>query len=182
MKIWIRNRQKLIPLDLREVRRAVRAILADLALPEAELSILFVDDAEIQELNQRHLRRDKPTNVIAFPMREGDRNVPREPRLVGGVKGHNMKRNYLTGKPRPEAGELQFPGPHPNLLGDVVISVETAQRQSSRFGLNEMEMILFLTIHGILHLLGYDHEKGAREARRMTKKQKELLRSVLSSA
>jgi probable rRNA maturation factor len=45
-----------------------------------------------------------------------------------------------------------------------------------------MEMILFLTIHGILHLLGYDHEKGAREARRMTKKQKELLRSVLSSA
>ena len=117
--------------------------MADLALPEAELSILFVDDAEIQELNQRHLRRDKPTNVIAFPMREGE-----------------------------------FPGLHPNLLGDVVISAETARRQSTRFGLNEKEMILFLTIHGILHLLGYDHEKGAKEARQMTKKQKELLRSV----
>ena len=115
-----------------------------MALPDAELSISFVDDAEIQELNRDYLRRDKPTNVLAFPMREG-----------------------------------KFPGLHPNLLGDVVISIETARRQSNRFGLNEQEMILFLMIHGILHLLGYDHEKGGNQARQMTLKQKELLRSVL---
>jgi probable rRNA maturation factor len=142
MKIWIRNRQRLIPLDLRRVKRAVQAILADLALPDAELSISFVDDAEIQELNRHHLRRDKPTNVLSFSMREGE-----------------------------------FPGLHPDLLGDVVISVETAKRQSPRFGLNEDEMILFLIIHGILHLIGYDHEKGGRQARQMMQKQKELLRS-----
>jgi probable rRNA maturation factor len=117
------------------------------ALPEAEVSISFVDDAEIQGLNRRYLRRDKPTNVIAFPMREGE-----------------------------------FPILHPNLLGDVVISAETAQRQSSRFGLNEEGMILFLIIHGILHLVGYDHEKGSREARRMTRKQKELLQMVIRAS
>ena len=117
--------------------------MAELALPDAELSLSFVDDAEIQELNRRHLRRDKPTNVLSFSMREGE-----------------------------------FPGLHPDLLGDVVISVETAKRQSARFGLNEDEMILFLIIHGILHLIGYDHERGGKEAREMTIKQKGLLHSL----
>ena len=55
MKIWIRNLQKHIPLDLRRIRRVAQRILADLALLEAELSILFVDDAQIQDLNRRYL-------------------------------------------------------------------------------------------------------------------------------
>ena len=115
-----------------------------MALPDAELSISFVDDAEIQELNRDYLRRDKPTNVLAFPMREG-----------------------------------KFPGLHPNLLGDVVISIETARRQSNRFGLNEQEMILFLMIHGILHLLGHEHEGKKSGARKMSRIQKELLHMVI---
>ena len=101
MKIWIRNLQKHIPLDLRKIRRAAQRILADLGLPEAEVSLLLVDDLRIRALNRRHLGRDKPTNVLAFPMREGE-----------------------------------FPTLHPHLLGDLVISVETAQRQSNRFGLS----------------------------------------------
>ncbi len=119
--------------------------MANLALPDAEVSISFVNDAEIQGLNRRYLRRDKPTNVIAFPMKEGE-----------------------------------FPTLHPDLLGDVVISAETAQRESSRFGLKDEEMVLFLIIHGILHLVGYDHERGAKEAREMTRKQKELLRLMVT--
>jgi len=144
MKIWIRNRQKRIPLDLRKIRRVAQRILADLAPPDAELSILLVDDAEIQELNQRYLHRDKPTNVLAFPMREGE-----------------------------------FSTLHPNLLGDLAISVETARRQSNRFGLNEMEMVVLLMIHGILHLLGYEHEGTQKGAREMAMKQKELFRFAI---
>ena len=144
MKIWIRNRQKRIPLDLRKIRRVAQRILADLAPPDAELSILLVDDAEIQELNQRYLHRDKPTNVLAFPMREGE-----------------------------------FSTLHPNLLGDLAISVETARRQSNRFGLNEMEMVVLLMIHGILHLLGYEHEGTKKGAREMAMKQKELFRFAI---
>lgn len=116
-----------------------KRILADLALPDAELSILLVDDAQIQELNRQYLHRNKPTNVLAFPMREGE-----------------------------------FSLLHPHLLGDLVISVETARHQSNRFGLNEIEMVILLIVHGILHLLGYEHEGTKKGAREMAAKQKEL--------
>jgi len=105
------------------------------------LSLLLVDDARIRELNQKHLGRDRPTNVLAFSMREGE-----------------------------------FSTLHPHLLGDLVISAETAERQSTRFGLNEMEMVILLMVHGILHLIGYEHEGTKKGAREMALKQKELLR------
>ncbi len=147
MKIRIRNRQKRIPLDLRKIRRVARQILAELGLLDAEISLLFVNDLQIQVLNQRYLRRDKPTNVLAFPMREGE-----------------------------------FSTLHPHLLGDIVISVETAKRQSNRFGLNEMGMIILLMIHGVLHLIGFEHEGAKRGAREMAMKQKELFRRVVPSS
>jgi probable rRNA maturation factor len=146
MKILIRNQQKHILSDPRKIRRAGQRILADLALPDAELSILLVDDAHIRELNRRYLQRDKPTNVLAFPMRKG---------------------KYAT--------------LHPHLLGDLVISVETAQRQSRRFGLNPMQMIVLLMVHGILHLIGYEHEGTKKGAREMAMKQRELLHRALQS-
>jgi probable rRNA maturation factor len=118
--------------------------LANLALPDAELSILLVDDAQIQDLNQRYLNRNKPTNVLAFSMKEGE-----------------------------------FSTLHPQLLGDLVISVETARRQSDRFRLNKMEMITLLMVHGVLHLVGYEHERTRKGAREMTIKQKELFRCVV---
>lgn len=118
-------------------------ILTELGLPEAELSLLFVDDIQIQSLNRKYLHRDKPTNVLAFSMRQGE-----------------------------------FSNLHPHLLGDLVISVETAQRQSSRFGLNTMEMVVLLVVHGILHLIGYDHEGTKKEAREMALKQKQLFQQI----
>lgn len=143
MRISIQNRQKRILLDLRKVRTAAQKILTELGLLDAELSVLLVDDDQIQDLNRRYLNRDKPTNVLAFPMREGE-----------------------------------FSTLHPHLLGDLVISVETAKRQSNRFGLDKMEMVILLMIHGILHLIGYEHEGTKKEARKMTLKQKELFGSI----
>lgn len=113
--------------------------MTELGLPNAELSLLLVNDVQIQALNRRYLRLDKPTNVLAFPMREGEFSVL-----------------------------------HPNLLGDLVISVETARRQMKQFGLDEMKMVTLLMIHGILHLLGYEHEETKKGAREMAIKQKEL--------
>ena len=121
-------------------------ILTELGLLEAELSLLFVNDLQIQALNRRYLRRDKPTNVLAFPMRKGE-----------------------------------FSTLHPHLLGDLVISVETAKRQSNRFGLDEMEMVILLIVHGVLHLIGYEHEGTKKGAREMTLKQKELFQYVRKS-
>lgn len=124
----------------------VQRILANLGLLEAELSLLLVDDRQIRELNHRFLGRDKPTNVLAFSMREGE-----------------------------------YSSLHPHLLGDLVISIETAKRQSKQSGLNEMEMLTLLLIHGILHLLGYEHEGRKKEAREMAIKQKELLQECRNS-
>ena len=95
-------------------------------------------------MNRQYLQRDKPTNVLAFPMREGEPS-----------------------------------GFQPNLLGDLVISVETAKRQSNQFGLNEISMVTLLMIHGILHLLGYDHQGIRKEANEMARRQKELFRRVI---
>lgn len=72
----------------------------------------------------------------------------------------------------------EFPTLHPHLLGDIVISVETASRQSRRFGLDVMQTVILLMIHGILHLIGFDHEGTTKEAREMSLKQKELFRIV----
>jgi len=146
MKIWIRNRQKHILLDLRKIRRVAQRILTELELPNAELSLLLVNDVQIQALNRRYLRLDKPTNVLAFPMREGEFSVL-----------------------------------HPHLLGDLVISVETARRQMKQFGLDEMKMVTLLMIHGILHLLGYEHEGTKKGAREMAIKQKELFCTVIKN-
>ncbi len=121
-------------------------ILKELGLLEAELSLLFVNDLQIQTLNRRYLRRDKPTNVLAFPMRKGE-----------------------------------FPTLHPHLLGALVISVQTAKRQSNRFGLDEMGMIILLMVHGVLHLIGYEHEGSKKGAREMALKQKELFQCVRKS-
>jgi len=76
MKIWIRNRQKRIPLDLRKIRRVAKKILADLALPDAELSILFIDDLQIRELNRRYLRQSNrfgldPREMVTLLMVHG---------------------------------------------------------------------------------------------------------------
>jgi len=68
------------------------------------------------------------------------------------------------------------PNAHHQLLGDVVFSVETAHRESEAAGIDRDTRINQLLIHGILHLLGYDHETSEKEAERMEKKSNELLR------
>ena len=108
--------------------------------PDAEISILLVDDPQIAALNQQYLNRQGPTNVIAFAMREGEFS-------------------HLT----------------PHLLGDVVISMDTAAREAQDAGITADDRLRELLIHGILHLFGYDHEDSVEEAQRMDEKSRELL-------
>ena len=131
-RILIDSRQKLVKLDRAALRRDVRKILALLGGGERELSLLFVDDEGIRKINRDYLRRDRPTNVIAFSLAEGD-----------------------------------FGNVNPGVLGDVVISVETAAREAKAAGITIGDAILYLVLHGILHLAGYDHEgpKGIARAR-----------------
>ena len=74
--------------------------------------------------------------------------------------------------------EGPYPEIAPNLLGDVVISLETAHRQAQNAGIGILDYFDQLLIHGILHLLGYDHENDKDEARKMEQKAKELLELI----
>lgn len=146
MDIQISNRQKRHKISLKRIRQAARILLDALKRPDAELSILLVDDREIAGMNLAFLNRHGPTNVIAFPMREG------------------------------AYGDLS-----PNLLGDVVICVDTADRESRLIGRTIEERLTELLVHGVLHLCGYDHENGGRPARRMAAKSRRLVQRIEDS-
>ena len=106
----------------------------------AELSVALVDDACIRELNRDFRGRDRPTDVLAFAMREGET--------------------------MPDEGEVE-------LLGDVVISVDTARGQARARSRPLLEELTMLLGHGLLHLIGYDHATKAEE-RVMVGKTREL--------
>jgi len=146
MPVLIDNRQNRKTGLQKKTDQAAKAILSALGCPDAQLSILLVDDPQITVLNRQYLDRTGPTNVIAFPMQEGP-----------------------------------FSDITPDLLGDVVISVETSDREALGANISSEERFLELLIHGILHLLGYDHETDEAEAVKMEEKTRELM-AVVGSA
>jgi len=103
--------------------------------------------------------------------------------LVDNVRIEEMNRKYL-GKSGPtnvisfSMTEGEFGGINPHLLGDVVVSVETAKRQALESKVSLGEMVDFLLIHGLLHLVGYDHERSSSEAEIMEAKEEELLKNL----
>lgn len=139
------------------IKKQAREILKDLERDDAELSLLLTDNNGIQELNKRYLKKDKPTDVLSFPMYEMPLPV-------------SVVRECPPPVPFSDADGSRF------LLGDIVISVETAKLQAKKLGIALREDISRLLIHGILHLLGFDHEKGRKEALRMKKEEERLLK------
>lgn len=123
------------------VRAVATATLNALGSPDVEVSVTVVSDKKITELNQYYRNLNRPTDVLAFSLNEGD-----------------------------------FGGINPCVLGDVVISAETAQRQADQHGHSTSEELCLLLIHGLLHLLGYDHEGGGAAAQRMRRKERALMK------
>jgi probable rRNA maturation factor len=120
------------------------------ALKKAELSILLCHDEAIQELNRRWRAKDKATDVLSFPMQDAE-----SLKLI----------TKMAKQPKFPAWEL----------GDIVISVDTAKRQAREHGLTLPEELELLLVHGVLHLLGFDHELGDKEERAMRRWEKKLL-------
>lgn len=121
--------------------RLVRRILERMGESQAEVSLEFVGNHRMRRLNRVYRKKDRTTDVLAFPMREAR-------------------------------------GPNPAMLGDVVISLPVARVQSVQYGHSLDEEVVRLLVHGMLHLQGYDHERGVREARRMQRKESMILRSL----
>lgn len=113
-----------------EILRRIRAMIRLLQLNKAEVSFLLTNDDQVHQLNKMYRKKDRPTDVLAFAMREGD---------FGGLAG--------------------------DVLGDVIISVETARRQAEERGVAVLEEVTMLAAHGLLHLLGWDHDTPAKDRR-----------------
>jgi probable rRNA maturation factor len=114
------------------LKRRAEAMLAFLQLSESELSLVLSGDSQIHQLNKMYRGKDRPTDVLAFPMREGDFG-----RLHAGLPAR--------------------------LLGDVVLSIPTAKRQARAASKGELAEMTMLVAHGLLHLLGWDHDTKAKE-------------------
>jgi rRNA maturation RNase YbeY len=124
-------------------------ILRASGIARADLSLLLVGDRSMRRLNRRYRRKDRTTDVLAFPMRR--------------------IRSRLT----PHASRFTS-----SMLGDVVISLPQAAKQAKQAGHSLEHEFTVLVIHGLLHLLGYDHERSVREARRMSRRESLVLRRL----
>ncbi|MBP9111225.1 MAG: rRNA maturation RNase YbeY [Polyangiaceae bacterium] len=122
-----------------EIVSRAEIMLTHLKEGQSEVSILLCDDPTIHSLNRDYRKKDKPTDVLAFAMREG--------------------------KFAQHAG---------NMLGDVIISLETAARQANERKIGLLDEVTMLLAHGLLHLLGWDHQTD-KEERAMTKKTNQLV-------
>ena len=150
-------------------------ILTAARVEHTELSITLVSDRRIRALNARYRKKNRATDVLAFPLA-----VPYAPPLCKGRLGgvESLERFYLPSPLLTKEGNFQKA---PALLGDVVISLSTAQRQAHSLGHGLYEEVAQLLVHGVLHLLGYDHEQGPQEAARMIRQEHRLLRIVAAT-
>jgi len=145
--VAIHNRQRTWPLDVTQVREWTKRILTMQRCAPVEVSLLFVNDRAIRRLNRDYRQKDRPTNVLAFALRDGE-----------------DQRHHAT--------------PERKHLGDVVISLETTTREAVAYSRRTDEHLLTLLIHGLLHLLGYDHERADAERRRMERRERRLFQAL----
>mgnify|MGYP003296104357 FL=1 len=150
LKIYFENDQKKHSIKYKMQMLIRRTILETLDYEgmenDAEVSVTFVDDEGIRELNKKFRNMDKPTDVLSFPLLdyEGESEEPFFDELC-----HN--------------------------LGDIVISLERAMAQANEFGHSFEREVAFLTAHSMLHLLGYDHELSEEDDADMRRRQNDIM-------
>lgn len=138
--IHYRNEVKRSGVDARALKSTMRSLMAAVGQNDAAISVTLVDDEAIRGINRDHRGKDKPTDVLSFPL-----------------------------EPEPFAQE--------KLLGDIVISLDTAKRQAADYDAPLQREIYRLLIHGLLHVLGHDHEK-AGERKEMEAEERRLARAI----
>jgi probable rRNA maturation factor len=158
VEVFGTDEQSEVPIDVLRWVRLARLVLREEKVPgEAELSLLFVDEQAISDLNERFLEGEGPTDVLAFPM---DDDV-----VLGGRQPDQGGRG---------PGAPTEPGDPPYIIGDVVVAPTYAQRQAESRGIPLDDEIALLVVHGVLHLLNYDHAEDADTAA-MQRREREIL-------
>ena len=155
VKIYVSRSKKQLgwPETWRYVRRAAAAALeAEGVDTPCEIDVLLTDDAGIHAINREQRGIDRATDVLSFPMNE-----------------------LLPGEFDPDACEWDYENDRA-LLGDMVISMERCAEQAGTYGHSFAHEVSYLTVHSVLHLLGYDHVDEGEDKRRMRAREKEIMR------
>jgi len=185
IQVFVADEQDARPVESDRLAQLARAVLADRGLgvdSRAELNVLLVDEETIAEMNERFLGHTGPTDVLSFPIEDEVLGAPPPPGLPRGAPGPGRPPAGGAGLgagpgagPRDDDGALLAPRDEmPLLVGDVVICPEVAFRNApDHAGSYDGELALLL-VHGILHLLGMDHE-GDHDAEEMEALERELL-------
>jgi probable rRNA maturation factor len=142
----ILNRQRAVRLARRPLETFLRRVQKELGLGEASLTVCLVSDAEIAWMNKTYRKKNGPTDVLSFP---AARRWPRPPVLQGG--------------PYKKRKEVEF-------LGDVAIAPATARRYAKKNGRTLASELRVLVLHGVLHLMGYDHQSDRGQMDRVEEK------------
>ena len=153
LKIYFENSQEKLPLTYRLKMLVRDAIEASLDFEQynnaTEVSVTFTDNEGIHELNKKFRGVDRPTDVLSFPLFD-----------------------YEGTSEEPPIDEMR------GMLGDIVLSLEQAQIQADAFGHSFEREVAFLTVHSMLHLLGYDHETGEDDEADMRMRQRAIMDSL----
>ncbi len=153
LKIYFENEQTKEKVDY-ELKILVRHAVIEALRYEgydksAEVSVTFTDNEKIHELNRQYRNVDRPTDVLSFPLLDA------------------------------EAEDDGFmPTELESMLGDIVISLEKAREQSEEYGHSFERETAFLTVHSMLHLLGYDHERSEADDADMCIRQKIIMSNL----
>jgi probable rRNA maturation factor len=155
--IYAADEQHDVAIDLEGWIDLARGALVDEGVhPPAEVSLLFCDETTIAALNQQFMNKLGPTDVLSFPIDYEDEPSGRNPDAG------------TTGPGEPVVSEI------PQLIGDIVICPSVAARNAIDHECSTDDEIALLVVHGVLHLLGWDHEVDA-EAEKMEARERELL-------
>src|SRR5215208_392950 len=158
MAVFASDEQSAVEVDLPRWLRLARLVLDEERAPsDAEVSLIFVDEEAITDLNGRFLGGDGATDVLAFPIDDDQLPSGRHPDTGGRGPG-------TTGEPADP----------PLVLGDVVVCPTVAARQAPDHAGTFDDELALLVVHGVLHLLQYDHA-DEREAASMQRRERELL-------
>lgn len=153
VKIYFENNQDKLTITYGLKMLIRTAIIATLDYEQyqndAEVSVTFTDNDGIRELNNKFRGIDKETDVLSFPLFD-----------------------YEGTEDEPPIDELE------NALGDIVLSLERAGTQAEEFGHSFEREAAFLTVHSMLHLLGYDHETDAESDLDMRRRQREIMDKI----
>ena len=149
LMIYFENDQEKLPITYKLKRLVRMSVEAALAYEEIgrdlEVSVTFTDDEGIRKLNRSYRKIDRATDVLSFPLFD------------------------FEGEGDAISDELD------DMLGDIVLSLERAAAQAEEFGHSFEREVAFLTVHSMLHLLGYDHETSEEDELDMRRRQTEIM-------